>query len=70
MELGLTPEPMQAARGRANLGRALSYDRFIVREVLGFLSATDAWILAGYGRIPGQPRSLAYYRDPNSAAGP
>lgn len=63
-ELGLTPERM-AVTLRAVTHRSLArYDHFVIREVLSFFSATDAWILAGYGARPGQPRTLSHYLEP------
>jgi hypothetical protein len=67
-ELGLTSSPPGALRALLGDRRNLLYDRFVVRETLQLFSATDAWILAGYGAWPGQPRTVDHYLRPASAA--
>jgi hypothetical protein len=63
-DLGLTPGLMSPWRALVSPRELLRYDHFIVREVLQFFSATDAWVHAGYGAWPGQLRTLEYYLSP------
>jgi hypothetical protein len=59
-DLGLRPSPPGPVR--VITGRQLArYDQFIIRETLRLFNATDAWVLAGYGVWPGQPRQLNHY---------
>lgn len=62
--LGLTPAMTTVVRAWLGGQRAARYDHFIVRETLLVFSATDAWLLAGYGAHPGQPRTLEHYLKP------
>lgn len=45
----------------------LTFERYIVRELLTLFARTDAWLISGYGPHPGVPRGLeAYRRAPGS----